>query len=35
MNWGMFGATFSNGIVSHKEGTLIVATNGNEFEIML
>jgi len=28
-DWNMVGVTFNNGIVSHENGTLIVATNGN------
>ena len=30
----MFGGTFSNRVVGHKNGTLIVTTNGNGFEII-
>ena len=30
----MFGATFSNRIVSHKDGTLMVATNGSGLYII-
>ena len=34
VDWNMFGATFSNGVVSHKDGPLIVATNGNGFKVI-
>jgi len=31
VNWDMLGAVFSNGVVSHENRILIVATNGNGF----
>ena len=34
VNWHMFGVMFSNGVVSHEDGPLIVATNGNGFKII-
>jgi len=34
VDWNMFGAMFSNGVVSHEIGPLIVATNGNGFKIV-
>ena len=33
-DWNMFGVLFSDGVVCHKDGPLIVATNGNGFEII-
>ena len=33
-DWDMFGAMFSDGVVSHKNGPLIVTTNGNGFEVI-
>jgi len=30
----MFGAMFNNGVISHKNGPLIVTTNGDGFEII-
>jgi len=34
VDWNIFGTTFSNGVVSHKNGPLIVITNGNGFRIV-
>ena len=33
-DWNVFGATFSDGVVSHENGPLIIATNGNGFKII-
>jgi len=33
-NWNVFGAIFSDRVVSYEDGTLIVATNRNGFEIV-
>jgi len=34
VDWNVFGAMFSNRVVSHENGTLVIATNGNGFKII-
>jgi len=34
-DWNMLDTTFSNGVISHKDGPLIITTNRNGFEVIL